>query len=70
MQHGYAYVGNDLQDIYGIDPKTIGKATRMADAYFADDSARQALKKLADQADGVLSPTKPLVIFNCAVVMS
>ena len=54
MQHGYAYVGNDLQDIYGIDPKTIGKATRMADAYFADDSARQALKKLADQADGVL----------------
>jgi putative ABC transport system permease protein len=27
MQHGYAYVGNDLQDIYGIDPKTFGDAT-------------------------------------------
>jgi putative ABC transport system permease protein len=54
MQHGYAYVGNDLQDIYGIDPKTIGEATRLADAYFADGSARAALKTLADRADGVL----------------
>jgi putative ABC transport system permease protein len=54
MQHGYAYVGNDLQDIYGIDPKTIGEATRLADAYFADGSARAALNTLADHADGVL----------------
>ncbi len=54
MQHGYAYVGNDLQDIYGIDPKTIGDATQLADAYFADGSARAALKMLVDQPDGVL----------------
>jgi putative ABC transport system permease protein len=54
MQHGYAYVGNDLQDIYGIDPKTIGEATRLADVYFADGSAQAALKTLADHADGVL----------------
>jgi putative ABC transport system permease protein len=54
MQHGYAYVGNDLQDIYGIDPKTIGEATQLADSYFADDSAQAALKKLADQPEGVL----------------
>jgi putative ABC transport system permease protein len=54
MQHGYAYVGNDLQDIYGIDPKTIDEATPLADAYFADGNARAALKKLANQPDGVL----------------
>lgn len=54
MQHGYAYVGNDLQDIYGIDAKIMGEATRLADAYFADGSARAALKTLADHADGVL----------------
>ncbi|NWP24173.1 hypothetical protein, partial [Escherichia coli] len=24
MQHRFAYVGNDLQDLYGIDPGTIG----------------------------------------------
>src|SRR4029077_5072379 len=53
MQHGYAYVGNDLQDIYGIDPKTFGDATQLADAYFAE-GARAALKQLADQPEGVL----------------
>ena len=26
MQHRFAYVGNDLQDLYGIDPATIGRA--------------------------------------------
>ena len=54
MLHGYAYVGNDLQDIYGIDPRTIGEATQLADSYFADGSARTALAKLSNQPDGVL----------------
>ena len=54
MQHGFAYVGNDLQDIYGIDPRTIGSATQLADAYFAGGNAAAALKTLADQPDGVL----------------
>jgi putative ABC transport system permease protein len=44
MQHGFAYVGNDLQDIYGIDPRTIGTATQLANAYFADGDAAAALK--------------------------
>jgi putative ABC transport system permease protein len=54
MLHGYAYVGNDLQDIYGIDPKTIAEATQLSDSYFADGSARTALAKLSNQSDGVL----------------
>jgi putative ABC transport system permease protein len=54
MSHGYAYVGNDLQDIYGIDPKTIGEATQLSDSYFAEGSARTALAKLTNQSDGVL----------------
>ena len=32
----------------------MGEATRLVDAYFADRSARVALKTLADHADGVL----------------
>ena len=28
MQHRFAYVGNDLQDLYGIDPATIGARRR------------------------------------------
>jgi putative ABC transport system permease protein len=64
MQHGYAYVGNDLQDIYGIDPKTIGEATQLADSYFADGSAQVALKKLADQPEGVLVSDETVADFQ------
>jgi putative ABC transport system permease protein len=64
MQHGYAYVGNDLQDIYGIDPSTIGDATHLTDAYFADGGARLALKTLADRPDGVLVSDETVTDFQ------
>jgi putative ABC transport system permease protein len=64
MQHGFAYVGNDLQDIYGIDPRTIGTATQLADAYFAGGNAAAALKTLADQPDGVLVSEETVTDFQ------
>ena len=54
MQHRYAYVGNDLQDLYGIDPRTIRTATDMSDAFFAGGNASQVLSTLAARPDGVL----------------
>jgi putative ABC transport system permease protein len=54
MQHRFAYVGNDLQDLYGIDPATIAHASTMSDAFFADGSADQILSTLAATPDGVL----------------
>lgn len=54
LQHRFAYVGNDLQDLYGIDPKTIGQATTLANAYFANGDAKATLAMLAAQRDGVL----------------
>ena len=54
MQHRYAYVGTDLQDLYGIDPMRIGTATAMSDAYFANGDARSTLADLARTPDGVL----------------
>ncbi len=54
MQHRYAYVGNDLQDLYGIDPVTIGKATAMSDAYFGNADAKATLASLQATPDGVL----------------
>jgi putative ABC transport system permease protein len=64
MVHGYAYVGNDLQDIYGIDPKTIGEATQLADSYFADGSARVALAQLAAQPAGILVSDETVTDFQ------
>jgi putative ABC transport system permease protein len=54
MQHRFAYVGNDLQDLYGIDPTRIGQATPMSDAFFQGGRATQVLAKLAATPDGVL----------------
>jgi putative ABC transport system permease protein len=54
MQHRFAYVGNDLQDLYGIDARTIGRATPMSDAFFAGGNAASVLARLAAQPDAVL----------------
>lgn len=54
MQHRFAYVGNDLQDLFGIDPLHIGEATTMANAYFAGSNAAAALAALAQHPDGLL----------------
>src|SRR5205823_9220152 len=54
MQHRFAYVGNDLQDLYRIDPRTIGSATPMSDAFFGGGHAAQVLAQLAARPDAVL----------------
>lgn len=54
MQHRLVYVGNDLQDMYGIDPKNIDKVTNIANAYFVGGNAQGTLSELAKQTDGVL----------------
>ncbi|TCS62981.1 FtsX-like permease family protein [Varunaivibrio sulfuroxidans] len=54
MAHRFAYVGADLQDIYGIDPATITKATHLADAYFVGQSAQSVLEILKRTPNGVL----------------
>jgi len=54
MQHRFAYVGNDLQDLYGIDPRAIGQATSMSDAYFGNGNASATLAQLSARPDGVL----------------
>jgi len=54
MMHRYAYVGADLQDLYGIDPRSIGEATTMANAYFNNRDAKTTLRSLAATRNGVL----------------
>jgi putative ABC transport system permease protein len=54
MQHRFAYVGNDLQDMYGIDTAGITRATTISDAYFAGGDAAGVLARVAAQPDAVL----------------
>jgi putative ABC transport system permease protein len=54
LQHRYVYVGNDLQDLFGVDPLTIGAAGKLQDAYFTGGSASQVLQRLTSSPDAVL----------------
>ncbi len=54
LQHRYAYVGSDLQDMYGIDASTIVKATKLQDAYFAGGTAKVLMAKLARTPNAAL----------------
>jgi putative ABC transport system permease protein len=54
LQHRFAYIGSDLQDLYGVRPATVAGATRLQDAYFTGGTARQLISVLARQPDGIL----------------
>ncbi|MHB8652862.1 MAG: FtsX-like permease family protein [Terriglobia bacterium] len=67
MIRRFAYVGNDLQDIYGIDPLTIGDATDLSNAFFANNDAQATSRTLASQPDGVLLSQETVFDFQLRV---
>ena len=54
MLHRFAYVGNDLQDLYGIDSSGLTRATHLQDSYFQQTTAAEALAGLRAHPDGIL----------------
>ena len=54
IDHSYAYVGPDLQDTFGVEPRSIGKATTLRDSYFLGASAQQTMARLAARPDGIV----------------
>ncbi|CAD55513.1 MULTISPECIES: FtsX-like permease family protein [Streptomyces] len=54
LQHRYAYVGSDLQDLYGVRPATVAKATSLQDAYFSGGTTGQLMRRLAQRPDNLL----------------
>ncbi|AYG81923.1 hypothetical protein DWB77_04090 [Streptomyces hundungensis] len=54
LQHRFAYVGSDLQDLYGVRPDTITQATSLQDAYFSGGTAGQLMHQLAQRPDNLL----------------
>ncbi|HEV3450187.1 MAG TPA: FtsX-like permease family protein [Acidimicrobiia bacterium] len=54
VQHRFAYVGADLQDLFGVRPTTVVDATKIQDAYFQGGSARQFMGDLAAHPDNLL----------------
>ena len=54
MQHRFAYIGADLQDLYGIRPATIAGATALQDSYFPHATAAGLMATLAGTPDAIL----------------
>ncbi len=64
MVHKLAYVGTDLQDLYGINPATFTKATTLQDAYFQGGTATDMMKRLASRPDAVLVSAETVNTFQ------
>ncbi len=54
LQHRFAYVGADLQDLYGVRPQSIGAAGKLQNGWFQGGSAKQLMSDLARRPDGIL----------------
>ncbi len=54
MMHRYAYVGSDLQDLFGINPNQISSATTVSDAFFHGASASATLAALASRPNAII----------------
>jgi len=54
LQHRFAYVGADLQDLYGVRPQTIAAAGKLQDGWFQGGTANGLMRSLAQRPDGLL----------------
>jgi putative ABC transport system permease protein len=66
IQHRFAYVGADLQDLYGVRPTSITGATSLQDAYFLGGTAKTLMAKLASQPDAILVSDETVKDFQLA----
>jgi len=66
IQHRFAYVGADLQDLYGVRPASITGATALQDAYFAGGTTKTLMAKLAAQPDAILVSDETVKDFQLA----
>jgi putative ABC transport system permease protein len=54
IQHRFAYVGADLQDLYGVRPESIRDVTALQDTYFQGGTAADLMATLARRPDAIL----------------
>ena len=52
--HRFAYVGSDLQDLFGVMPRSIASATSLQNAFVPGSTITSALAAMSRRPDGVL----------------
>jgi putative ABC transport system permease protein len=61
-----AYVGTELQDIFGVDSQTFLDTTQLSDAFFVGETAQQMMTKLAAIPNGILISPEMAQDYNIA----
>ena len=64
---GVAYVGTEIQDIFGIDVASLRRATAFSDTFFLGGTAAQTLDRLAATPDGILISDETAKNYSMAV---
>jgi len=64
LQHRFAYVGVDLQDLYGVRPQTIRSAGKLQNGWFQGGTASQLMDKLAKRPDSVTVAAETVTDFQ------
>lgn len=54
VQHRLVYIGADLQDLYGVDAGTVGRAAPMQDAFTPGSTSQATFGRLQASHDGAL----------------
>lgn len=67
IQHRFAYIGADLQDLYGVDPTRVAAVTALQDRYFSGGTVDQLMKQLSSQPDSILVSTETVTDFQLTV---
>jgi putative ABC transport system permease protein len=60
LQHRFGYVGPDLQDFYGVQPRTFGRVTALQDAFVPGSTVARTLALMQRTPDGVLLSAETL----------
>ncbi|GAC1320364.1 MAG: hypothetical protein NVS2B9_07280 [Myxococcales bacterium] len=54
LQHRYAYIGADLQDLFGVRPQTITSAGKLQNGWFQGGTASDLMKVIARDPSAIL----------------
>lgn len=54
LQHRFAYIGADLQDLFGVDARTIVQSAQLQNGFFKGGTARDLFAKLAAKPSAIL----------------
>ena len=67
MLHRFAYIGSDLQDLYGVRPDTIASATALQDSYFSGGTTAGLMRTLAREPDSILVSAETVLDYQLVV---